>query len=443
MMNCARKYRFFTGSAVTLSLLSATPAFSGGYEKATMWSGHWAGLVGAASAPVTGAESLYFNPAGLASEPNALQFSLNVSPTFSKFSGPFTAANQVIYSNRSFTPPFGAVASYAVDEKLGVGIGVYTSGGTKAVFEDVSFSNLGAGYANLSPDFKSELSVIEASLGAGYEVMDGLRLGASWRVAFVSAELATASLSQTTTALTAIAISDISATRWNGFKLGAQYAPRDAGWGIGADWRTEIGFTGKGTVSASTVVPAVGLTTPVALTAGDAYVSSVFPQQLSLGGFYDFVPKSFRGFLQYTFTEYTKAKTLAIQGSVRAPAALGGATTPIPGVAQNWKNQSNLRVAGEYMLNEGLALRGGYVLTTAVTPLGAARPTFSSPGIGNTFSLGAGASVMPTLRVDGALEYSFASGTVTAADIPAGSTTLPGEYKSNAYVAHLGVTYSL
>ncbi|RYZ96382.1 MAG: hypothetical protein EOP11_23560, partial [Proteobacteria bacterium] len=63
-------------------------AYAGGFEKNLSWSGKYAGIGGAAVSIVEGSESLYFNPAGLASKRGANgDVSLNFSPTFVKFKG--------------------------------------------------------------------------------------------------------------------------------------------------------------------------------------------------------------------------------------------------------------------------------------------------------------------------------------------------------------------
>jgi long-subunit fatty acid transport protein len=141
---------------------------------------------------------------------------------------------------------------------------------------------------------------------------------------------------------------------------------------------------------------------------------------------------------EYTFTQYNRNSILAIAGNLTTASG----PLPIPSIPQNWSNQSNFRFGTEFKLMPSWAIRAGYVLTTQVVPDNSARVTFSSPGLGHSFALGAGTTVLPKLNADLSLEYSRASGTVTADDNPITGVNT-GDYSSNAYAAHLGLTYQI
>lgn len=425
-----------------MTLLASSLAFSAGFEKSVFTSGHWAPLAGAATSAITGAESLVFNPAGLAAS-RGLELSLNLDPTFPKFSGPLTGNDTSLDSKRSSAFPYSVVFSMSPLEHWGFGIGTYASGGTKAIYEGVDFGKIGANTSSSIADVKADVSMMEVAVGTAYEVIDGLRIGASYRIVHVSAALASASLPATAaSAMSTVLLDNLGATRYNGFKLGLQYAPSEKGWGFGIDWRTEVGFTASGTSSGTITSPAGG--GQQAVTGGDAQVSNIFPQQFNVGGHWEFLPKE-TIFAQYTWTEYFKDQSLDISGNLVLPSSpyLGtssGRTTAIPSIFQNWRNMHNLRLGYECGALETWAFRVGYVLTTQVTPNGSARPTFSSPGLGHTLLLGVGKDILgPALQVDGGIEYSFASGSVTAADQP-GTGTSTGDYKSNDFAIHLGTT---
>ena len=76
--------------AAAIAVLSGQSASAAGFEKSILWSGKYAGQGNAAVSSVSGAESLYFNPANLAGS-KGTDLTVNLSPTFSKFSGPVTA----------------------------------------------------------------------------------------------------------------------------------------------------------------------------------------------------------------------------------------------------------------------------------------------------------------------------------------------------------------
>lgn len=433
-----KQTRKLTLSVAVCAALSAAVAHAGGFEKATTWSGHYAAMAGAATSIVNDSEALFFNPAGLSAlrGPNV---SLNFSPTFSKFEGPVVRNNTALEGNREFSPIFGATAGYGLNEKWGVGLGVYVSGGTKAVFENVDYTSISSNFDNLKPTVKSDLSVVEAALGTGFEVLPGLRLGGAWRVLMVDAELSSATASAAS--LQSVEIKDLSDTRFNGFKAGIQYSPKDSHWGVGASWRSQVKFIAKGKSSGKIELGTVAANA-FDLTGGDATVANTFPQQVSGGFFFDVVPQKLRLIAEYTWSQYSKNKDLEISGGLTFPTTfpsplLAGRTSAIPSIAQNWMDQHNARFAGEYRLTDPLALRAGYVLTTAVVPRSAARATFSSPGLGHTITAGAGYRFTDHLSVNGAGEYSFASGTVN------GQGPTEGDYSTNAWVLHAGVTLDM
>jgi long-subunit fatty acid transport protein len=158
--------------------------------------------------------------------------------------------------------------------------------------------------------------------------------------------------------------------------------------------------------------------------------------EATLGGYYD-ASKDLRLIAEYTYANYAKNKQLDLTGTV---GATNLATTPI---TQNWKDLHVGRVAAEYRGWGESVLRAGYALVGQVTPKEYAAPTFSSPGTGHTITVGGGHSYLnKSLDLDLAFEYSFASGTVAASDIPAGNTTTrAGDYSSHALAGHVGMTY--
>lgn len=400
-------------ATVAATLLSSSLASAAGFEKTILWSGHWAPLGGAAAGAVTGAESLYFNPAGIVGG-KGIELTGNFTPIFGKFEGPLplpTSANRE--SKRSFSPGFGAFASFTPSEKWGVALGVYAGGGTKAIFEDVPFSATTAG------TIQSNLSIVEYSLGGAYEIVDGLRLGAAYRVVSVAADVTAVGLVGGTTALP-YNITGLSGTRWNGFRLGAQYAPRDAGWGIGATWRNQVDFTA--TTDDSLTSPASAAAPAIA----GASVTSTFPMAFDLGGFFTVAEKQ-RMYLQYSFQEYHKAESLANTGGTAAARLLN--------TSLGFKNVNIGRIGYECGVMENWAFRLGYALTSPATQNGQAAANLSTPGFGHSIVLGTGTNVLGLVDLNGGVEYSWAKGT--------GEGATPGEFSSNNYSLHLGATYRM
>jgi long-subunit fatty acid transport protein len=404
--------------ALTLvaGLLASSQIFAAGFEKNTMWSGKYAAFAGAANDSVRGSEGLYFNPAGMAAS-HGPEISLNLSPTWDKFQGPVAIANQTEESKTRFSPIYGATASYGLMDKVAVGIGTYVSGGTKAFFMDKPTASVPAGFTTNSI---ADLNIIEYALGVAVSPVENLRIGATWRILHVTGNLSSTLFPTGAAAAPAnVSVDDFSGTRYNGFKLGAQWDNSERKWGLGASWRTPVTFTVNGTQTTRLSGALGGGTT----TTNGVPVTNTFPSQISLGGYYHFTP-GFTGFLDYAWTQYAVDKAIVV-----------GTTA----IAQGWHNMHNVRVGGEWMMTEHTALRAGYGWTSQVTPDDIARATFSSPGHGNTVTVGAGTN-SGGLELSGALEYSWASGTGTGNTAAA---TLPGEFSTKAYAVHLGVGYHL
>jgi hypothetical protein len=404
-------------------------ASAGGFEKATTWSGHYNGMGGAAVSQVSGAEALYFNPAGLAAGEGQGDVSINFSPTWGQYEGPFAlgTGGAIIQkkSNRSLSPVFGAVASYRVTPDLGVGAGVFVAGGSAADYGEVDFSNVGN--TTFKPKVKSKLSLTEVSLGAGYRLAEGLHIGASWRYSIVGASLCEARVPSPATnpsqALAEVCLNDLSDKNAAGFRVGAQYASE--AWGFGVNVRTPVKFTaeGKASVRVSTANGA-----PAASAAGgdgqDASITATFPLQVEVGGHFDVTPTT-RVAAVYGLSKYSTNKNLVQKIATTTTTTL-----------LDWKDQNHFRLGVESSaLSSDIALRVGYVLVTGVTNEKYAKPTFSSPGTGHVMTLGAGYKLSSALEIDLAGEYSMASGKGAA---PA---TL-GDYKSNGYSLHAGVHYN-
>ena len=387
-------------------------ADAAGFEKSMLWSGKAVGQGGAVVGSVSGAESLYFNPAGLAkgNGPNG-DVSINFSPTISKFSGPAPYRAGSLDSKSGFSPVAGGMASYQLSPQLGFGIGYYVSGGTKSEYDDIDYSSLNAQFNSTKATVKTDLAITEAALGVGYEVMPGLRIGAAWRPTFVAADFSTMAYIQNA-AIANISVNDLKKTRWNGYKLGLQYAPVDSPWGLGLGYRSSVSFIAEGK-SSGTIENATAAGNSTPMTGGTATIANTFPEQATAGMFYK-ISDTFRLALEYSFTHYSRDNRLNLTGSVTAPAGTLGATSttiPLRNITEDWKNMHVGRIGGQYALSEATVARLGYAWTSQVTADQFARNTFSSPGTGNAITIGAGHACTPSIDLDGAFEYSWASGT--------------------------------
>ncbi len=419
------------------SVFSSPSALASGLEKTVGWSGHYAGVAGAAADGVNDSQALFFNPAELAG--SGTNVSGNLTFLIPSFSGPIQTANTTVSSQTPLTPLYGAFAAYAVTDKLSIAAGTYISGGTRALFGNPDFTS--AGFSGFTPAIKSSLTLTEYSIGGGYEVIDGLKIGAAWRILHAGGSLGTASI--TSGGATVIAngfdFENISATRYNGFRLGADYSPKGSNWGVGAQWRSEVRFTATTnyTNTSMVILASNGSTLQPSTTSAAAQgtVNAALPQEIQLGGHYDFMP-NLRVIAQYDWQQYAVNSVLGF-GGVNSYA--GGTATAVQNAPLGWNNISIERLAADYGINSNWDVRGGFALTGQSTGSGLAQPIFSSPSTGKTITVGTGYMIASNINLDGSFEYSWASGQGgTPTEVPASQA---GTYASHDIVFDLGATY--
>lgn len=413
------------GAGILFSVAAVKESYGAGFEKTILWSGKRNGVAGAGTAGTKGAEALYFNPAGVVDTTKA-EASANFSPTFLGVNAPVQPGGAGVDATTQTVPVYGVMGSLKLTDKLALAAGSYASGGASVVMENLNISPA----FSMKPSLSSKIQVIEYSLGAAYEIVPGLKIGAAWRIVQVGAKVVIPGV--TGPALTEVTLDNLSKTRYNGFRLGAQYDGN--GWGVGAQFRSAVEFTLDGTASGRMQI--AGTPNIINIPSSPVTAQNTFPTQISVGSYVDLFDKTARAILEYQYTNYSVNRSLQLQGT------LGG--RPLAGLSlvQDWQDLHVGRLGVEYGGIKDVTLRAGYALTGQVTPKSQARPTFTAPGIAHTMTLGAGTSMLQrSLDLDLAVEYSTGSATVTAADVGAGSQTPTGDYKTAAVGIHAGATY--
>lgn len=449
--------------ATMATLVVSSPLWSAGYEKVNFWSAKWSALGAAASAGVEGAEALYFNPAGLVHGSNG-EISVNISPTKVTSEGPIVGPNTSVEDEGDITPPLGVVGKYQLNEKMAIGVGLYTVAGVHAVYEGVDLSTVTStmSFSGLSVEQKSDLMAMELGLGFSYKATNNLSLGLTWRATQVKAEVSGVTINPIF-AVNA-KFKDLDDTNFEGFRLGLQYVNDEKTYGVGLSYRSEVEFEIKGDQSGSyrynsntavlaaalsgRVTPGSEAATAAALnaagvqtltSAGEATLKSQLPQQISLGNFFKFGQNCFL-FTEVTWTEYSQNDKIRVIGDLRMADAFGTNLGNILAdgdgdIDQSWKDQWNVKVSTQYTLDEMSALRFGYVLTTKVTIPEKMRASFSAPGTGHSLFAGYGQKLNESMIVDGALEYAMNSGTGT------NENGFAGEVKNTVIGMHLSYKY--
>lgn len=429
-----RSILFCAVMGVAATMVSDPRAHATGYDKSVLVSGKHGGVANAVTSSVGGAESLFFNPAGLAlgaGTESKGDGTLNFSPSTIRFKGPITASGTQATSKSTFLPIAGLQASYRPAARFGYGAGISAAGGSVSNYGEVDFSSLG--FSAFKPTVKGDLRIYEFALGAGYEVSPGFRVGAAWRVSRVQAELSSASAA--TGALVEAQLKELTATNFTGFRVGAQVAPRESKWGLGLSVRTPVEFTVKGKGEGRIESPlAPGVVTNIS--SSDVSAKSKLPLAISAGGHWDFC-ENWRGLLDYSWLNYSTNRFIDIAGTLTD--ASGATSVPLPDTAQAWKNAHVIRVGFEYKGIENWPLRAGFVYGSPVVAKSTAQAIFETPGSGYDVTLGTGTTFMERkLEANLALNYNWGRAEVASSET---NGNLSGRYAVDAYALHTGVTY--
>lgn len=402
--------------------VSAVGAYASGYEKSIMWGGRTSGVAGIATPYIQGSQALYFNPAGLGGAKASDQdVTLNISPTWPQFKGPINSNNDIETSSRPMVLPYGLTYNYTLNDQWAIGVGTYISGGDEAKFDGVDFSPIKG-----STEVKTDLAITEYALGASYKLNDSWRFGLAWRVVQAKANFSFVQR-VTANAVANAEVKDLEDTQYGGYKLGAQFKMNEKT-NFGFTYRSEVNFKAKGTMSTTLHTPAG--TSALASGTGDATAKTTLPMSATLGVTHQCTDDwKFLG--EYVWTQYSRVKEITVDSTTDSV------------LVQNWKDQHNIRLAGEFT-KLPVPIRFGYVWTSQVTDSNHARASFTPPGVAHTITAGTGYSFGERWHIDGGLEYTFASGNskegAAAGVKTAGSDIRDGKYSVNEYALHLGGT---
>lgn len=406
------------------AFLMAGQTYAAGYEKSIMMGGRTSGVAGIATPYISGSESLYFNPAGLANTTGKQDVTFNISPTWPTFKGPINNQNTEVTSTTPTLLPYSLSYATNLNDKVAVGIGTFVTGGASVKYTDPQF----AGYS-AQPESKTDLTITEYMLGASYKINDQWSFGATWRVAQAKANFSFAQRSSGVSTAD-VQLTGLKDTQWGGYKLGLQFKPSEH-MRFGLTYRSAVNFTAKGTMSVDNY--SAGATTHV----GDSSASTktILPQAITLGYSQDLSEKWIL-LAEYAWTNYGKVDNIAVEGTV------GTISNPV--VTQNWKDQNNFRIGAEY-LGLAMPIRFGYGYTSQVTNTDYARAAFSPPAAANTLTIGTGHSFNETLTMNGGFEYTWSKGSGNPNGAQPGTSAVGSDLRNGTfsvveYALHLGLT---
>ncbi|WP_252176791.1 outer membrane protein transport protein [Endozoicomonas sp. 4G] len=414
--------------------LSAGHAVAGGFEKATLWDAEYSALAGAAASSVDDSSAIFFNPAGLAfAESNDV--ALHLSPTWTQTSAPAGGVETYIEGEKNFVPSGGLTGLFKLNDKLTMGYGVYAAGGAGAKYKDVtvgdtfSFGPISA--SSITGDYSTDIKVVEAGLGLAYRINNNWSVGGTYRLTYATADinlLATQNVGAGNVGAS-VGYNDMSGYNTFGVRLGAMYRSDDNRWGWGINYRSGVDIEADGDYNYR---DGTGATVK-----GDATAETSLPMQISSGVDFQVAP-DWTVFGEVTYSQYSNNE------QIKFTTDDANLELKVPAINSNWEDQYNYRIAAEYTGVDNWVLRAGYIYTTAVVPEEYAAPTFSTPAAANTFTLGAGTSIMNG-QVD--LDFAAVYDTVKNDDVEGGgqltSTTqsYAGKYEASSYSFHASATY--
>lgn len=170
-------------------IFSSASAFAaGGFEKPVLWSAKAAQRGGAYTSSVTGAEALYFNPAGLI-QAEKKEFSGALSVASNTLGAAIIEDNQTVTNTPFPVTPVAIMYAQQIDAQSAFGLGFYTVGGLNVGFDNVNLEALGTEFSGFKPDAFAKMMMMEVGLGYARKLNSNLTLGATLRADYVRADI--------------------------------------------------------------------------------------------------------------------------------------------------------------------------------------------------------------------------------------------------------------
>lgn len=329
------------------SILSDVAAATG-FEKNGLFGARSAALAGT-GVTMTGADALYFNPAGLATRMPGQQLASHLSASSVGARAPINNNNDTESSIQSISPVGGILYNKTIDDHWAVGAGVYGLAGGAIKYNPITFD----GYAGGPLPNYSDLQVAELAIGAAYRVTPAFSAGVAIRYDLFEFSQAQPSRQYSGLALAAPEFSKLKGTDSRGFKIGVQYQMKES-IRFGVSYRSSTTADLRGQMTGGKIEsPFLSAN----LTAGQAAITMTVPQALTTGGSFRLDPV-WTLHTEYSWTNYSKIENLTM---VTDNTLVGSQTIP-----QNWKDLHTLRLACEYR-GSVRPWRFGYAYSSAVT----------------------------------------------------------------------------
>jgi long-chain fatty acid transport protein len=406
-----------------LSLMSAM-AYAGGYRVSTQSNKQLAmGHTGVAV--VNSADILFFNPAGLVHLEN--KFNLSV--------GGFGVVSQVQYQNTEFgtfsetdSPagtPIYLYASYALSDDLAVGLGIYTPYGSNVTWPtDWQGSHL----VN-----EIELSAIFIQPTISYQLFDSVSIGGGPILAIGGVSFnrnANRTLTDEQGDRSNIAIEDSGVTGI-GWTAGLMFTPTDR-FTFGVNYRSLINIDSKEGEATFTNFPNSNLSPFRDGTSGFT-ATLPLPAELTIGASYKWDKLLLAFDYNRAFWSEYESLDLVFENGVQS-------INP-----RNYKDANTYRFGAQYEATEKLTIRAGYYFDESPVQSGFFAPE-TPRGDSNNYTFGLSYQLNPKFALDASFLYlKFNEVNESYNGYLEGGVSAPfaGAYQSRAFVAGIGLTYSM
>ncbi|MFA6469091.1 MAG: OmpP1/FadL family transporter [Bacteroidota bacterium] len=403
-------------------------AFAGGYQ-INEHGARATGMGGAFAARASDGSAMFFNAAGLGFQKgmNVLVGTTLIFPS-TTFTGPTPATTESKMVDQMFYPS-NIYGSYAVNDQLVVGLGIYNPYGLGTEWDNE--------WIGRKLTVKTDLQTFYINPTVAYKINDNLSVGVG--VSYVIANAKIKQRAQTYSSLAPPTPSTKDGTvnlegDGNGisFNLGVIYKPMEK-LSLGASYRSlvDIEFTGDATFTDMQALQAY-------FPGGEGKVSLPMPSSLQVGVAYDVMPElTVEVDIQYVgWSSYDKLDITLPNGPVSPLGILQKSST----ADKKWEDAMMIRLGGEYKVNDQLMVRAGYIRDMTPQPVDKMEPMLPDADR-NDISVGAGYKINDNLTVDASyLLVMFEDRASTYK--PSTSTTFYGTYKSSANLISLNVGYS-
>lgn len=404
----------------SLFLFSFAITFAGGYRVGLQ--GQRALAMGHTGvAYVNSAEIAFFNPAGLVYLENKINVSAGGFGVFSDVAWQNTSTGQYSSTDSPAGTPFYVYGSYALNERLSLGLAIYTPYGSGVEWPtDWAGSHL---VNNI------DIAAVYIQPLVSFKISDKFSVGGG--PIFVTGSVnfnrnADRTLTDLEGNRSNITVDDSGVTNW-GWSVGAMFNVSD-NFTLGANYRSEIileSTEGTATFANFPISPLVPANGDTSFTA-----SLPLPAELTVGATYEREKWAFN--VDYTRTYWDVYEDLDI--------IFGNGRESIN--PRNYKNSSLYKFGVAYEASEKFSLRAGYYFDESPVRSGYFAPE-TPRNDGNGFTAGLSYQVSNSFAIDASFLYLRFKEIDESYDYVSDGSSFGGTYKSSAFVPGIGLTYKM